>query len=363
VCPFVFLRGGRRIMTENIIPYKPIKETPDTVHGRLLESLHISGYSFERASQEFEWLITENRWKTIGPGFENIDDFIATIDFEEFKITIEKRVKIAKMLADLRATQRAIAKMLGVGVGTINRDLDVPNGTEQEEKPLEIKDEIEENVPSGTEPETTPLNQSGVGVARMAIKKSEREIKNELQKQKNEELRKELKPLQGSYSVIVIDPPWPIKKIERDVALNQTKELDYPTMSIDQIKEFIFPCKTTDDAHLFLWTTHKFLPVSFEIIDVWCFRYVCTFVWHKPGGFQPFGLPQYNCEFCLYARKGAPEFIELKDFPTCFTAPRRGHSKKPLEFYETVKRVTKGNRVDIFNREEIPGFDAYGYEA
>jgi len=60
--------------------------------------------------------------------------------------------------------------MLGVNAATINRDLEVvPDGTEQEEKPLEIKDEIEEDVPSGTEPETTPLNQSGVGVARMAI--------------------------------------------------------------------------------------------------------------------------------------------------------------------------------------------------
>jgi hypothetical protein len=47
--------------------------------------------------------------------------------------------------------------MLGVNAATINRDLEVvPDGTEQEEKPLEIKDEIEEDVPSGTDPEPGP---------------------------------------------------------------------------------------------------------------------------------------------------------------------------------------------------------------
>jgi N6-adenosine-specific RNA methylase IME4 len=165
----------------------------------------------------------------------------------------------------------------------------------------------------------------------------------------------------GQYSVIVIDPPWDMKKIERDVRENQV-DFEYPTMTLDELAAMNVGGMAADDCHFFCWTTQKYLPPAMELLGKWGFRYVLTMVWHKPGGFQPIGLPQYNCEFVLYGRKGSPQFVDTKQFFCCFEAPRREHSRKPDEFYDLIRRVTDGPRIDVFSREARDGFAQYGNE-
>jgi len=206
-------------------------------------------------------------------------------------------------------------------------------------------------------PKLMPKLESGEMTVNRAIQEMRRkQIKDNL----NSIETIEAKEIEGVFDVIVIDPPWQMKKIERNVAPNQV-EFEYPTMAIEDIKKIKIPC--ADDCHVWLWTTHKFLPVAFDILKDWDLKYVCTFVWHKPGGFQPFGLPQYNSEFALYARCGSPNFITLKDFKLCFDAPRGVHSEKPDYFYQMIKSHTAGRRLDMFNRRAINGFETWGKEA
>jgi N6-adenosine-specific RNA methylase IME4 len=188
-----------------------------------------------------------------------------------------------------------------------------------------------------------------------------RDLRREVAKLKNCRLAgNEPEPAKGTYGVVVIDPPWPMEKIEREVRPNQVG-FDYPTMEEYELAELDIPL--AGNAHVWVWTTHKFLPMALRLLDRWGLNYVCTFTWHKPGGYQPVGLPQFNCEFALYARKGTPTFIDTKAFNVCFEAPRGRHSEKPEAFYELVRRVTKGRRLDMFNRRPIEGFDRWGNEA
>ena len=194
----------------------------------------------------------------------------------------------------------------------------------------------------------------------MPASKAVQEIQKQKLKTRLDEVatREAIEPT-GLYDVIVIDPPWPMQKLEMDVRPNQV-DFDYPTMTEEQMANLQIPAD--DNCHVWLWTTHKFLPMAFRLLDTWKLKYVCCFTWHKPNGFQPFNLPKYNCEFALYARKGAPSFLDFKNFSVCFNAETKGHSVKPEEFYELLRRTTGGRRLDMFNRRTIEGFDGWGKE-
>ena len=195
---------------------------------------------------------------------------------------------------------------------------------------------------------------------KISINEAYKEIKIKKRQKEIEKIKAELvKKPEGLFDVIVIDPPWEMKMINRDVSPNQIG-LEYPTMTLKEISNIKLPA--SDNCHVWLWTTHKYLPDAFEILKLWNLKYICNFVWHKNGGFQPFNLPQYNCEFALYARKGTPKFETLKDFKLCFTGERGRHSEKPKEFYELIRRVTSGRRLDMFSRKKIEGYEQYGNE-
>ena len=166
----------------------------------------------------------------------------------------------------------------------------------------------------------------------------------------------------AQYACVVIDPPWPMKKIQRKVAPNQV-DMDYPLMTISEIRALDIPAILLDDAWVFLWTIQKYLSQSFAILGGWNLTHRYTMIWHKPGGFQPYNSPQFNAEFVAVGSKGNPQLTSQKDFNTCFMAARGKHSVKPQTFYDTLMRVTAPPRIDLFNRRPIYGFERWGNEA
>jgi N6-adenosine-specific RNA methylase IME4 len=167
----------------------------------------------------------------------------------------------------------------------------------------------------------------------------------------------------GKFDVMVFDVPWQVARIALDCNPNETRLLPYPTMTLEQIEQLDLVEKfAAKNSHVFFWTTQRYLPAAFHILGKWNVDYSFTMVWHKNRGPKPLGLPQFNCEFCLYGRVGSPVFVDTKQFATCFEADAKEHSAKPEAFYELLRRVTAGRRLDCFNRREIPGFIGYGNE-
>ena len=170
-------------------------------------------------------------------------------------------------------------------------------------------------------------------------------------------------PPPGKYRCIVIDPPWPMQKIEREQRPNQGVNLDYPVMSLDDIAdEKLVPVRTlaADDCHIYLWVTHKFLPAGLRLLDNWGFSYQCVMTWRKNVGITPFSW-MYDTEHVLFGRRGNLPLNRL-GLRLSFEAPVQGHSVKPDVFYERVIEASPGPRVEMFARRPRPGFTVWGNE-
>ncbi len=163
------------------------------------------------------------------------------------------------------------------------------------------------------------------------------------------------------YKTIVIDPAWEVKKILRKVRPNQKENLDYKTMSFEEIKALPIGNIADENSVIFLWTTHKWLPKSFELLDAWGFKYQRTLTWDKNNGMCLFGF-HHRTEFVLFGYKGKIEmYPRRKAIPTVFTGKSERHSAKPNEFYELIKPFGFP-AVDIFARKQRDGWDVYGNE-
>jgi len=155
----------------------------------------------------------------------------------------------------------------------------------------------------------------------------------------------------GQFRTIIIDPPWPYgTQYDKDT---RRVASPYPEMSIEAIATTEFPF--ANDCILWLWTTHKFLPDSFEMLQDWGFDYKATMVWDKDKMGIGYWL-RMQCEFCLLAIKGNPVW-EATDVIDIIREGRREHSRKPEAFYEMVKEICPKPIGEAFARQQRKGIE------
>jgi N6-adenosine-specific RNA methylase IME4 len=171
------------------------------------------------------------------------------------------------------------------------------------------------------------------------------------------------------YSTIVADPPWDYPEgfgVGLGKHKGERRPLPYPSMSLDEIKSLPVADMADDAAHLYLWTTTRYLSAAFSVAEAWGFRYGQTLVWCKTplasilGG--AFGA---NVEFCLFCRRGVLKH-KTKSYSAWFNWPRVGrgsHSRKPEAFLDLVESVSPGPYLELFARRARFGWDYWGDES
>lgn len=282
------------------------------------------------------------------------------------RMGINERKEAAKELADEGMKQREIAAVLGVSPMTVNRDLGpVSNDTGGNDEAVPDLQGQVQPVSNDTGdtwvPDAGPLDVVATMVAQGLDEKAK--AKAQARERTPEPVPKPVPPPPGRYRCIIIDPPWPMKKIERDERPNQGVELDYPVMSLDEIAdEKHVPVRTLadKDCHIYLWVTHKFMPAGLDLLTGWGFNYQCVMTWRKNVGITPFSW-MYDTEHVLFGRRGNLPLDQM-GLRLSFDAPVQRHSRKPDVFYERVISASPGPRVEMFSRTPREGFTVWGNE-
>jgi N6-adenosine-specific RNA methylase IME4 len=137
--------------------------------------------------------------------------------------------------------------------------------------------------------------------------------------------------------------------------------MDYPTMSLEEIKALDIPSITADSAVLFLWATHSYLPKAFSVMEAWGFKYQRTITWDKANGMCLFGF-HHRTEFLLFGYKGKIEMYPRRPaFPTLVSAKSPRHSEKPQIFRDLIAPFGE-TRIELFARTKADGWDVWGNE-
>lgn len=164
----------------------------------------------------------------------------------------------------------------------------------------------------------------------------------------------------GVFKTIVIDPPWPMAKLPRDDYPEQGARLDYPVMTLDEIRELPIAARATEGTHLYLWTTQRFLPDALTCVEAWGFRYHCLITWVKPSGFTPFSF-MFNSEHAIFAYR-PPFAIAREGLKIAFQHEVGIHSEKPEAFYVLAEMASFEPRLELFARRRREGWAAWGDE-
>jgi N6-adenosine-specific RNA methylase IME4 len=146
-------------------------------------------------------------------------------------------------------------------------------------------------------------------------------------------------------------------------------------MSMDDLAQLPVRDVATEDSVLVCWITWPMLQECLGVIGKWGFEYkTCAFCWMKGHARQiemfhdditPHMTLGYwtrsNSEVALLATRGKPKRLDA-GIRQGIIEPRREHSRKPDCVHERIERLVSGPYLELFARQQRPGWTVWGNE-
>ena len=138
----------------------------------------------------------------------------------------------------------------------------------------------------------------------------------------------------NKYGIIYTDPAWPQTKGNlRSCRPNQGRSLDYPTCSLEEIKEIHKEAfKHADDKHnVFMWTIDKYLIETETFMKELGYMPHARIIWDKGNGVAPAFTVRYSHEYLIWFYKKGHILLPSKEtrgkYTTVIQEPATCHSQ------------------------------------
>jgi len=173
--------------------------------------------------------------------------------------------------------------------------------------------------------------------------------------------------LSGTYSTILIDPPWRFINRTGKVAPEHRRLHRYETMSFEEIGKLPVAKHANEKAHLYMWCPNALLLEGLTIMKQWGFKYKTNIVWYKirkDGGPDGRGVGFYFrnvTELLLFGVRGSMRTLAPGRRQVNIILTRKEeHSKKPHESYRVIEQCSPGPFLELFARERVKGWHQWG---
>lgn len=166
---------------------------------------------------------------------------------------------------------------------------------------------------------------------------------------------------------ILADPPLAFKTWSRK-GEGRSPQHHYSCLTFEQLAAIPIATIAAKDCFLFLWIPKRSVFLVKPLMQAWGFKFSgSAFTWIKQnkksddwfagGGY---GTRQ-NSEICWLGRRGKPQ-RKSKKVREIIVARRREHSRKPDETYRRIEAFCDGPYVELFARQQWPGWICVGDE-
>ena len=172
------------------------------------------------------------------------------------------------------------------------------------------------------------------------------------------------------YGIIYTDPAWKQTKGNiRKCRPNQNKKLDYPTLSMEDIKDIhkqvISLCK--EKHNIFMWAIDKYLHEAEQMMKELGYELHARMIWDKTNGVAPAFTVRFSHEYLLWFYKKGNILMPCDEqrgkYTTVLREQSTKHSKKPLCAYEMIEKMFPNiAKLELFARNYRDGWDCWGNE-